>query len=93
MNLFSGKQLNKIEKFKFDLVEAILSRKIVDNTEVVEAGEKSGSFITVDFALEQGRDVYAVPGSITSIHSAGTNNLIKEGAIPVTKYEDVLINV
>ena len=60
---------------------------------VGEAKEKSGSLITADFALEQGRDVYAVPGSITSIYSAGTNELIKDGAIPVTSYEDVLINV
>lgn len=57
---------------------------------VVEAKKRSGSLITADFALEQGKDVFAVPGNITSINSEGTNNLIKEGAIPYTGIEDVL---
>lgn len=57
---------------------------------VVEAGERSGAIITARCALEQGRDVYAVPGPITSSKSAGTNSLIKEGANPITKVEDVL---
>lgn len=58
---------------------------------VVEAKEKSGSFITVDFALEQGRNVYAVPGNITSITSSGTNRLIQEGAIPIVDINDLKI--
>ena len=57
---------------------------------VVEAGEKSGTLITVDQALQQGRDVLCVPGNITSKLSIGTNRLIKEGLPPVTCYEDVL---
>lgn len=63
-----------------------LSRAVM----VIEAGEKSGALITVDFALEQGRDVYAVPGSIFSAASAGTHRLIKQGAKLVDSVEDVL---
>jgi DNA processing protein len=59
-------------------------------TVIVEAGERSGALITADFALEQGRDVLAVPGSIVSPMSAGANELIKQGAIPVTSASDIL---
>ncbi len=59
-------------------------------TVVVEARERSGALITADFALEEGREVLAVPGEITSSLSAGTNALLKLGATPVTTALDVL---
>ena len=57
---------------------------------VVEAKRKSGTMITTDFALEQGKELYVVPGNISSKNSEGTNNLIKEGAKIVTNIEDIL---
>ncbi len=56
---------------------------------VVEAGERSGALITSDYALEQGRDVFAVPGSIFADKCMGTNWLIKQGAKPVTSFFDI----
>jgi DNA processing protein len=59
-------------------------------TVVVEAREKSGALITADFALEEGREVFAVPGEITSRLSDGTNALLRLGATPLTTAGDVL---
>jgi DNA processing protein len=59
-------------------------------TVVVEARERSGALITADFALEDGREVLAVPGEITSTLSAGTNALLRQGATPATSAADVL---
>lgn len=57
---------------------------------VVEAKQRSGALITADFGLEQGRDIFAVPGPINSPNSEGTNNLIKQGACLVGGFEDIL---
>jgi DNA processing protein len=59
-------------------------------TVVVEARERSGALITADLALEEGREVFAVPGEIGSALSAGTNALLKLGAVPLTGADDVL---
>jgi DNA processing protein len=59
-------------------------------TVLVEARERSGALITADFALEEGREVFAVPGEITSALSAGTNELLRLGATPLTSANDVL---
>jgi DNA processing protein len=57
---------------------------------IVEAGVRSGALITAQFAAEQGRDVFAVPGNINAPHSAGPNRLIRDGAIPLLDPRDML---
>ncbi len=59
-------------------------------TIVVEAGETSGALITAEFAVNQGRDVFAVPGSILTPQSEGTNRLIEQGARPLLRMSEIL---
>ena len=61
-----------------------------DGIFVIEAKKKSGTMITVDFALEQGKNVYVLPGNVSSLNSEGTNELIKQGAKIVTCAEDII---
>ncbi len=63
-----------------------LSRGVI----IFEAARKSGTMITAGWALEDGREVFAVPGNITSLMSEGTNDLIRQGASPVSCAQDVL---
>jgi DNA processing protein len=58
---------------------------------IIEAGESSGALITAHFALDQGREVFAVPGNINSRYSKGTNQLIRDGATPMLSVEEVLV--
>lgn len=80
----------KPERYNFPLRNRIISgisKKII----VVEAKEKSGSLITADYAIKQGKDVYAVPGNITSNNSYGTNKLISEGAYIFREIDDLFV--
>jgi len=60
---------------------------------VVEAGEKSGALITANYALQQNRTIFAIPGPINSPLSNGTLRLIKDGAVPVSKPEDIFEHI
>ena len=79
----------KPEKMNFPARNRIVSA-LSDGVLVVEARKRSGTLITVDFALEQGKDVYAIPGNINSPQSIGTNELIKDGAKCVTCASDII---
>ncbi len=63
---------------------------LADVVIIIEAREKSGSLITAEIALEQGKDIFAVPGRITDTMSAGCNQLIQGGAFPLLQADDIL---
>lgn len=75
--------------YHFPMRNRIISG-LSDGVLVIEAREKSGSLITVDMGLDQGKNIYSVPGKITDKLSGGSNNLIKLGAKMVTSPQDIL---
>ena len=75
--------------FRF-LARNRIASGLSDAVIVTEAAARSGTLSTVHHALDQNREVFVVPGNITSPLSAGCNNLLKQGAHPVTRSEDVL---
>ena len=89
MVLFSEFDKKSIVPGMFPLRNRIISG-MSDCVIVVEARERSGSLITADLALEQGREVFALPGRICDPISGGCNELIKNGAQILTKPEDIL---
>ncbi len=77
----------KVKNYSYVQRNRIISG-MSDRTLIIEAALRSGSLTTAKYALEQGRFVYAMPGSISNPVAEGTNMLIKQGAIPVTSAED-----
>ena len=81
----------KPEKFNFPVRNRIVAG-LSDGVLVIEAGSKSGALVTANLALDQGRDVLAIPGSLDNELSAGPNGLIKQGAIAITSADDIFNN-
>lgn len=90
-----GALVSEYQEMIFDFKQNFIARNrlvagLAQAILITEAGKKSGSLHTARFAREQQKTVMVVPGQITSKLSAGTNNLLKSGAEPVTEYKDVL---
>ncbi len=93
--LVTGEFMNKNGQRQINYKSSFLHRNrlisgLSDVVVVVEAAERSGTLNTAAHALSQGKDVFAVPGNLTSPNSVGCNRLIKQGAFPYTDPEDLL---
>lgn len=80
---------HKVSKWSF-LERNRLVSGLADGIIITEAAERSGTLNTAAHALDQGREVLVIPGNITSLLSAGCNNLLKQGAHPITSAQDAL---
>ena len=78
----------RAQRYTFPIRNRIISA-ISDAIVIVEAGSRSGSLITAECAQEQGKEVYSIPGNITSPGSLGTNKLIRDGAIPLINFDEL----
>ena len=78
----------RAQRYTFPVRNRIISA-ISDAIVIVEAGSRSGSLITAECAQEQGKEVYSIPGNITSPGSLGTNKLIRDGAIPLINFDEL----
>lgn len=76
-------------KFNFPIRNRLISA-LSSGVAVIEAGCKSGALITASYAMEQGKEIFAMPGSINDKNFEGNNNLIRDGAIPLLTVEDIL---
>lgn len=79
----------KPERWHFPARNRIISG-MSNGTFIIEAKRKSGSLITANYAVNEGREVFSLPGSIFNPYSSGTNDLIQQGAKPVMSSEDIL---
>lgn len=78
----------RAQRYTFPVRNRIISA-ISDAIVIVEAGSRSGSLITAECAQEQGKEVYSIPGNITSPGSLGTNKLIRDGAVPLINFDEL----
>lgn len=82
----------KAKPYTFPLRNRIISG-ISESIVIVEAGNRSGALITAELAAEQGKNLYAVPGNITSYYSFGTNKLIRENVTPLIMIDDLILDL
>lgn len=76
-------------KYTFPIRNRLISA-LSDGVAVIEAGIKSGTLITANYAMEQGKDVFALPGNINMPQYAGTNTLIRDGVVPLISVDDII---